>query len=54
MSDALASLLFCGDSDIVDTAIVNGKIAVKNGRLVNIDEQKLYEKANKIAAKMIK
>ncbi len=52
--DILASLLFCGDSDIVDMTIVNGKIVVKNGKLVNCDEQKLYEKTNKIAKKMVK
>ena len=51
--DMLPSLLFCGDSDIVDTTIVNGKIVVKNGKLVNTDERKLYEKANKIAKKML-
>jgi cytosine/adenosine deaminase-related metal-dependent hydrolase len=53
MHDPLAAVLFCGDSDIVDTTIVNGKVVVEDGRLVNIDEQKLYVKANKIAAKMV-
>ncbi|MEW6557434.1 MAG: 8-oxoguanine deaminase [Elusimicrobiota bacterium] len=51
--DILASLLFCGDSDIADTVIVNGKIVVKNGKLMNIDENLLYQKANKLARKMV-
>ncbi|GAJ02387.1 unnamed protein product, partial [marine sediment metagenome] len=33
--------------------IVNGKIIVRDGRLVTIDEDKVVEKANKISQKMI-
>jgi cytosine/adenosine deaminase-related metal-dependent hydrolase len=50
--DVFASLLFCGDTDIVDTTIVNGKVVVENGKLVNIDEHKLYQKAEKLAKKL--
>jgi cytosine/adenosine deaminase-related metal-dependent hydrolase len=53
-SDPLASLLFCGASHRTKYTIVNGKIVVKNGRLVNVDEFKLAEKANKISARLIK
>ncbi|OQA89731.1 MAG: 8-oxoguanine deaminase [Elusimicrobia bacterium ADurb.Bin231] len=52
--DILASILFCGDSDIVETSIVNGKIVVKNGRLNGLDEHELYMKANKIAVEIAK
>ncbi|GAI29452.1 unnamed protein product, partial [marine sediment metagenome] len=38
---------------IVDITIVNGKIVVRDGHLINIDEEKLIEKANKISQKMI-
>jgi hypothetical protein len=51
-SDALASLLFCGISHKTKYTIVNGRVVVKNGRLVNIDEFKLAEKANKISQKL--
>jgi hypothetical protein len=37
----------------VDINIVNGKIVVSDGRLVNIDEEEVVEKANKISQKMI-
>ncbi|MEK7721082.1 MAG: 8-oxoguanine deaminase [Elusimicrobiota bacterium] len=49
-SDPLASLLFCGSSHRARYTIVNGKVVVKNGRLVNVDEFKLAERANKAAA----
>ena len=53
-SDPLASLLFCGASHRTKYTIVNGKVVVKNGRLVNVNEVKLAEKANKISARLIK
>jgi cytosine/adenosine deaminase-related metal-dependent hydrolase len=52
-SDPLASLLFCGASQRAKYTIVNGKLVVKDGRLVNVDEFKLAEKANKLARKLI-
>lgn len=54
LSDAVSALVTSGDSQIVDITIVNGKIVVRNGRLINIDEEKLIEKANKISQGMIK
>ena len=53
-SDPLASLLFCGSSHRTKYTIVNGKVVVRNGRLVNVDEIKLAERANKIAADLLK
>ena len=41
------SLLGCvGYKGAVDYTIVNGKVVVENGHLVNIDEAKVTEKAN--------
>jgi cytosine/adenosine deaminase-related metal-dependent hydrolase len=54
LSDAVSALVTSGDSQIVDITIVNGKIVVRNGRLINIDEERLIEKANKISQGMIK
>ena len=51
-SDPLASLLYCGAGHKTKYTIVNGKIVVKDGKLVNIDEEKLAEKANKISKKL--
>ncbi len=53
LSDSVSALVTSGDSQIVDITIVNGKIVVRDGRLVNVDEDKLAERANKISQKMI-
>jgi len=54
LSDSVSALVTCGDSQIVDITIVNGKIVVRDGRLVTIDENIVAEKANKISKEMIK
>jgi len=51
--DSASALVTSGDSQIVDINIVNGKIVVRDGRLVTIDEDKVVENANKISQKMI-
>ncbi len=53
LSDSVSTLVTSGDSQIVDITIVNGKIVVRDGRLVTIDEDKVAEKANEISQKMI-
>ncbi|MEA1939658.1 MAG: 8-oxoguanine deaminase [Candidatus Caldatribacteriota bacterium] len=53
LSDAVSALVNSGDSQIVDMTIVNGRIVVRDGKLVTIDEDKVVEKANKISQKMI-
>ncbi len=53
LSDAVSALVNSGDSQIVDMTIVNGKIVVRDGRLININEENLIEKANQISQKMI-
>jgi cytosine/adenosine deaminase-related metal-dependent hydrolase len=53
-SDPLASLLFCGASHRTKYTVVNGKVVVKNGRLANVDESKVAERANKAAAALYK
>ena len=53
-SDPLASLLFCGAGHRTKYTIVNGKVVVKDGRLVNVDEFKLAERANKIAENLLR
>ena len=49
-SDPLASLLFCGASHRTKYTVVNGRVVVKNGRLTQVDEAKLTERANKAAS----
>lgn len=44
--DPVAALLFCGASHRTKWTIVNGKIVVENGRLVNADESQVTRDAN--------
>jgi len=52
--DAVSALVNSGDSQVVDMTIVNGKIVVREGKLISINEEKLIEKANIISQNMIK
>ncbi len=51
--DPIAALIFCGGCSRINTSIVNGEIVVENGKLVNVNEQKLYEKANELAMDLV-
>jgi cytosine/adenosine deaminase-related metal-dependent hydrolase len=51
--DPISLLINTGDSQIVDITIVNGEIVVKQGQLVNVDERKIIEEANKISKAMV-
>lgn len=53
-SDPIAALVFCGYSHEAKFTIVNGRVVVENGKVVGVDEQALAEKANKIAADLLK
>lgn len=53
MEDPLAALLFCGDSHIAKWVIVNGKIVVEHGALTTVNEDKLTQKANLLARKIL-
>lgn len=54
MHDPVAAVVFAGDSHIVDMTMVNGKIVVKNGKLVNVNELEIIKDANRLAGKMVK
>ncbi len=49
LSDPIGAVLFSGDTQIAEYTIVNGKVVVRNGKLVNIDENEILKKANLIA-----
>jgi cytosine/adenosine deaminase-related metal-dependent hydrolase len=53
LSDPLAALLFCGDSHIARTVIVNGNVVVDGGKIVQVNEDRLIEQANSIALQLI-
>lgn len=52
-SDPVQALVHCGDSQVVDYTIINGRVVVKDGELVTVDEAKIVENANRISKQMI-
>ena len=51
--DPLASVVMCGSSHNVSLTVVNGKVVVRDGRLVAADEREIVEHANRAARRMI-
>lgn len=51
--DPLASIILCGNSHIVDTSIVNGRVVVEKGKLLNINEEELVEQANQLTKMLL-
>jgi len=54
LSDPLAALIFSGINHEVNTTIVNGKIVVKDSKLVHVDEDEIVENGNRISKTMLK
>ena len=52
MSDPVAALIFCQDTNSVDTCIINGKVIVENGKH-NFDLKPLIERQNQLAQELI-
>jgi cytosine/adenosine deaminase-related metal-dependent hydrolase len=52
LSDPLAALLFVGVDHRTSYTIINGRVVVKQGRIVGVDEDELTEAANRIAARI--
>ena len=53
LTDPLAAIIFSGYNHGVEYTIVNGRIAVENGRLTGYDETEIMNKCNAISKKMI-
>ena len=53
MADPAAAILMCGAGPRAEYTIVNGKVLVEHGKLVGVDEEALWERANRIAEKML-
>jgi 8-oxoguanine deaminase len=54
LADPVSAVLFCGDSHIVDTVIVNGVVRVRGGRLVGVDEEKLFAESERVSQKLFR
>lgn len=53
-NDPVACIVMSGDSKMVDTVLVNGKVVVRKGNLTTIDEQKETEWVNRVGKDMLK
>src|SRR5579871_5080056 len=51
--DPLASLVFCHPST-VDLSVINGRVRVQNGELLDVDLPMLIERHNKLARELVR
>jgi 8-oxoguanine deaminase len=51
--DPVAAIVTCGDSQVVDTTIVNGKVVVRGGKLLAFNEDYIVANANRVSAQMV-
>ena len=54
MHDPASAILFCGSGVRADATIVAGKLLVEGGRLVGVDEERLFHRANEVAAELVR
>jgi cytosine/adenosine deaminase-related metal-dependent hydrolase len=53
MHSPATAILLCGSGIRADVTIVNGRVLVRDEKLVDLDEQELFAEANEVAAKMV-
>ena len=53
LSDPLAAVIFSGINHQTYMTIVNGKIVVRDGHLVNVDENEIIRQGNKMSSKIL-
>jgi len=51
--DPAAAIVNSGNSNLVDMTIVNGRVVVDKGRLVNVDEEKIVHEANRVSRELL-
>jgi cytosine/adenosine deaminase-related metal-dependent hydrolase len=52
LTDVVRQLVFCGGGDAVDTVLVDGKVVLRGGRLVGVDEDALIRRVEPIGRRM--
>jgi 5-methylthioadenosine/S-adenosylhomocysteine deaminase len=52
-SNPVSNLVYSGSGDAVDTVIVNGKILMREKKLITLDEEKVKSKAVEHAEKLL-
>lgn len=53
MHDPASAILFCGSGVRADCTVVAGRVLVEDGRLVGVDERRLFHRANEIAGRLV-
>lgn len=53
LSDPVAALVFCGYDHRTDMTIVNGKVVVRGGRVLDLDEEALTARCHAISRRMV-
>lgn len=53
MTDPASAILFCGAGPRAEYTIVAGRVVVEHGRLVDVDEEALWERASRITEQML-
>ena len=51
--DDLGSLVFSSNSRVVETVLVDGRVVLRNGELVGVDEQELVMRAQKVSRDLV-
>jgi 8-oxoguanine deaminase len=52
LHDYLASIVYCGCDHSVALTVVNGRVVVRDGRLLTVDEKEIVRKANLVARRL--
>ena len=53
MTDPASAPLFCGAAPRAEYTVVAGRVLVEKGQLVGVDEEALFERANRVAERML-
>jgi len=53
MTDPASAVLFCGAGPRAEYTMVAGRVVVEQGRLVGVDEEALFHRANRVAERML-
>lgn len=53
LHDDVGMLVMTGTTQVVDTVIVGGRVVVREGRLVNVDEEAVARRANAVSARLL-
>lgn len=53
-NNILSSLVYSANGSEVDTVIIGGKVVLKDGKVVGVDEKMIYKKVNEIAKRLKK